>query len=216
VPGVGAHALSTSLEPLLDGFRALHGGIGATALGLAALTGLVASFHTILFAQGRQIYSLSRAGYFPSALSVTHSRYKTPHVAMITGALVGLAIMLAVWFAQGEKEGGATIGSILLNMAVFGAMFSYILQAASFILLRRRHPHIERPYMSPLGMPGAVITIVIALVTLGCQVQDPNFYKGVFWVLLWFALGIAYFGLRGRHRLILSPEEEFAREKSRK
>ena len=52
-------------------------------LGLVALTGLIASFHTILYAMGRQVYSLSRAGYFPSALSVTHATYKTPHVAMI-------------------------------------------------------------------------------------------------------------------------------------
>ena len=38
--------------------------------------------------------------------------------------------------ALGAAEGGAAIGSVLLNMAVFGAMFSYIMQAISFILLR--------------------------------------------------------------------------------
>ena len=41
-------------------------------LALFACTGLLASFHTIIYAYGRQIYSLSRAGYFPSWLSVTH------------------------------------------------------------------------------------------------------------------------------------------------
>jgi ethanolamine permease len=30
------------------------------------------------------------------------------------------------------------------------------------------------------------------------------------WVVLWFAVAIAYFAFVGRHRLILSPEEEFA------
>jgi amino acid transporter len=43
-------------------------------LSLAACTGLIASFHTIIFAYGRQIYSLSRAGYFPRWLSVTSGR----------------------------------------------------------------------------------------------------------------------------------------------
>jgi ethanolamine permease len=210
VAGVGTFALSTSLEPILDGFRAVYGDVGVTALGIAALTGLIASFHTILYAQGRQVYSLSRAGYFPSALSVTHPTYKTPHVAMITGSVVGLAIMFVIWFSQGAEQGGATIGSILLNMAVFGAMLSYILQATSFILLRKNQPHIERPYRSPLGIPGAVATISIALVTLLYQIQDPNFFYGVFWVAVWFAVAIVYFGLVGRHRLILSPEEEFA------
>ena len=97
-------------------------------------------------------------------------------------------------------------------MAVFGAMFSYILQAVSFILLRQNQPNIERPYRSPLGIPGAVLTIIIGVVTLFYQVQDPNFTKGVIWVVVWFAVGIVYFALVGRHKLILSPEEEFALE----
>jgi ethanolamine permease len=210
VVGVGSHKLGSSLEPILDGFRAVYGDAGVTILGLAALTGLIASFHTILYAQGRQIYSLSRAGYFPTKLSETHSTYKTPHIAMIVGSIVGLVIMFIIWFAQGAEQGGATIGSVLLNMAVSGAMFSYILQAVSFILLRQNKPNIERPYVSPLGIPGAVVTIVIGAVTLIYQIQDPNFFKGVFWVLVWFAVGILYFALVGRHKLILSPEEEFA------
>lgn len=210
VAGVGAFHLGSSLEPLLDGFRAVYGDSGVVLLGIVALTGLIASFHTILYAQGRQVYSLSRAGYFPTALSLTHSKYKTPHVAMVTGSIVGLLVMMVIWFALGATEGGAAIGSVLLNMAVFGAMFSYIMQAISFILLRINQPDIERPYRSPLGIPGAVLTIIIAIVTLYYQVQDPNFSKGVLWVAVWFAAAIAYFAIIGRHKLILSPEEEFA------
>ncbi len=210
VAGVGAFHLGSSLEPLLDGFRAVYGDGGVVLLGIVALTGLIASFHTILYAQGRQVYSLSRAGYFPTVLSLTHSKYKTPHVAMVTGSIVGLLVMMIIWFALGATEGGAAIGSVLLNMAVFGAMFSYIMQAISFILLRINQPDIERPYKSPLGIPGAVLTIIIAIVTLYYQVQDPNFSKGVLWVAVWFAAAIAYFAVIGRHKLILSPEEEFA------
>ena len=222
VIGIGSFALGTSLEPLLDGFRAIYGDAGAVILGLVALTGLIASFHTILYAQGRQVYSLSRAGYFPSGLSVTHAKYKTPHVAMISGSLLGLLVMLIIWFANGGGGGGETqlgddlIGTVLLNMAVFGAMLSYIAQAVSFIILRRKLPNIERPFKSPVGIPGAVLTIIIAAVTLGYQVQDPNFFRGVIWVIVWCAVGIVYFALVGRHKLILSPEEEFALEHAKK
>jgi ethanolamine permease len=216
IAGVGAHALGQSLEPALDGIRALYGDAAAPAFGIVALIGLIASFHTILYAQGRQIYSLSRAGYFPSALSLTHRRHRTPHVAMLSGALLGLAVMLVIWFANGGGGPGETqlgddiIGSVLLNMAVFGAMLSYIMQAVSFIVLRLRLPGMARPFRSPLGIPGAAATIAIALVTLFYQLQDPNFFRGVLWVIVWLAIGIAYFALVGRHKLILSPEEEFA------
>jgi ethanolamine permease len=206
----GTAALGKSTEPLLDGFRAIYGSDIARVLSLVAVVGLIASFHTIIFAKGRQIYSLSRAGYFPRWLSITHEERRTPHIAMIAGSLVALAIMLGLWFYYGAEAAGAVIGGTLLNMAVFGAMCSYIAQAASFILLRRDHAHIERPYRSPLGEVGAYLTIIIALVTIGFQFADPLYRQGVIGVAIWFAVGIIYFGLIGRHRLVLSPEEEFA------
>lgn len=207
----GAFALGTSAEPILDGFRAIFGtNAAAGALAIAAVIGLVASFHAIIFASGRQIYSLSRAGYFPAFLSRTHGEHKTPNIALITGAGVGLAVMLTVWFTMGRAEAGSFIGGVLLNMAVFGAMFSYLLQGLTFIQLRRRFPHIERPYRSPFGVPGAVLTVAIALLTIGFQVLDPVYRDGVVGVAIWYAIAIAYFALYGRKRLVLSPEEDFA------
>jgi ethanolamine permease len=172
--------------------------------------GLVASFHAIIFASGRQIYSLSRAGYFPHFLSVTHGEHKTPNVALIAAALIGLAVMLVVWFTVGGERAGSFIGGILLNMAVFGAMLSYLLQGLTFIQLRRRFPNIERPFRSPLGVAGAVLTVIIALVTIGFQLADPQYRMGVIGVAIWYALAILYFAAYGRKSLVLSPEEEFA------
>ncbi len=206
----GAFSMATSNEPLLDGFRVIYGVDIAKLLALFAVIGLIASFHTIIFAFGRQIYSLSRAGYYPSLMSITHGERKTPHIALFTGAAIGLAVIMAVWFSLGVDKGGAVIGATLLNMAVFGAMISYAFQGASFILLRRRMPNIERPYRSPLGIPGAAVTVVIALVTLYFQLQDPVYLNGVYAALAWYVLGIVYFAAVGRHRLVLSPEEEFA------
>jgi ethanolamine permease len=213
VIGVGSFALGASGEPLLDGFRAIFGEGLAKLLSLVAVLGLVASFHTVVFAQGRQIFSLSRAGYFPTFLSLTHDRRRTPHLAMVFGAIVGLGVLTAIWYLAGAENRGSIIGFTLLNMAVFGAMLSYIMQALSFILLRRNLPQIARPFRSPLGIPGAVATIVIAAVTLWFQVTgDPAYRAGIIGVAIWFSICIAYFALFGRHRLIMSPEEEFALE----
>jgi ethanolamine permease len=206
----GAFALGTSSEPILDGFRAIFGVEAAGALALAAVIGLIASFHAIIFACGRQIYSLSRAGYFPHVLSLTHGAHKTPNVAIITGALVGFAVMLVVWFGMGGERAGSFIGGVLLNMAVFGAMFSYLLQGLTFIQLRRQFPNIERPFRSPLGVPGAALAVLIALVTIGFQLADPTYRMGVLGVAIWYAVALAYFILYARKRLVLSPEEAFA------
>jgi ethanolamine permease len=85
-----------------------------------------------------------------------------------------------------------------------------LLQALTFIRLRRRFPKIERPYRSPLGVAGAALTVVIALVTLGFQLADPLYRTGVIGVAIWYALAILYFAAYGRKTLVLSPEEEFA------
>lgn len=211
IQGVGAHHLGQSGEPVLDGFRAMFGGVGADILGLIALSGLVASFHAILFAQGRQIFALSRSGYLPRFLSLTHSARKTPIIAMIFGCGIGLAFMIGLTAFSGSKGvSDARIGGLLLNMAVFAAMLSYLSRAAAFLVLRKKHADLPRPFVSPLGAPGAWITIVICLVTLAYQLRDDAFLDGVVWVVIWIGLGIAYFGIVARHRLVLSPEEAAA------
>lgn len=207
----GANEIGTSVAPLLDGFKTIFGdGIGARFLALIAVAGLIASLHTILFASGRQIYSLSRAGYFPRVLSLTHGQRQTPHVALIAGAAIGLAVLLFIHFvAPGNSE--QLVGGMLLNMAVFGAVISYVLQMVSFILLRIRLPHIERPYVSPLGIPGAAVSLLIAAVTLVTLFySDPIYQKVVIGAAVWYGLGLLYFVFYGRKHLVKSPEEDFA------
>lgn len=208
--GIGSYKLGTSGEPILDGFRALYGNAGAIPLGIIALSGLIASFHAIIFGLGRQIFALSRSGYFPAALSATHAVHKTPHVALLTGSGLGLAIMMSLWFVLGGKAAAPVIGSVLLNMAVFAAMLAYILRAISFIVLRRRNPDLPRPFVSPFGQYGAAAVIAISAVTLAYQLQDPNFSKGVLWVIVWFAVASIYFALHGRHRLTMNGEDLLA------
>jgi ethanolamine permease len=63
---------------------------------------------------------------------------------------------------------------------------------------------------------GAVVTIVVALVTIYYQLQDPIYQKAVLAVFAFYVLGILYFAFVGRNNLILSPEEEFAMSKGAK
>jgi ethanolamine permease len=204
----GAELLAKSNEPLFLGFQTLFGvGAGSKLLALIAVAGFIASFHTIIFAYGRQIYSLSRAGYFPRWLSLTHSTRRTPHVALWVGAALGYAVAYAIHRAGS----GHPVGAVLLNMAVFGAVISYALQMLSFILLRVRRPNIERPFRSPVGVWGAAIAMAIAVVSLvSLFIADPIYQKVVIGAAIWFALGLCYFAFYGRHHLVVAPEEEFA------
>jgi ethanolamine permease len=207
----GSAALSESGEPLNDGLKTIFGsGTAASLLALIAVTGLVASFHTIIYAYGRNIFSLSRAGYYPHFLSVTHGRRNTPHVALLAGAVIGYGLVLLLDQATKNEWLGGNLGAALLTMAVFGAVISYFMQTLSFILLRRRLPDIERPYRSPVGEWGAFVASVIALVSLGALFWNDDYRPGVVGVAIFYAVALFYFALVGRNKLVLSPEEEFA------
>jgi len=202
----GSAEVGASAEPLFLGFQTIFGsGTAASLLALIAVTGLIASFHTIIFAYGRNIFSLSRAGYFPHPLSITHGRRQTPHVALLTGAVIGYGLALILNYSTAES-----VGAALLTMAVFGAVISYLMQMVSFVMLRRKLPNIERPYRSPVGEAGAIVAGVIAAVSLISLFFNPDYRPGVVGTAIWFVAAIAYFAVAGRHKLVLSPEEEFA------
>ena len=211
----GAAVVGASEEPLFLAFRTIFGpGAGATALSLAAVAGLVASFHAIIYAYGRNIYSLSRAGYFPTWMSRTHPTRKTPHVALVVGAVAGYIVALLIEYGQ-AFFGDVPVGGVLLNMAVFGAVIAYLMQMMSYLRIKSIDG-LERPYVSPLGRTGAIVAALIAATTLLFLFVNEDYRPGIYGVALWYALSVVYFAIYARHRMILSPEEEFAEQAGRR
>jgi ethanolamine permease len=206
-PGItGSSKLSASGEPLLEGFRAILPEGLAAVLSAFALIGLLASLQGIMFAYGRNMYSLSRAGYYPKFLSLTGKR-QTPWVALAIGAIIGFIALLLVDATGGAAGSG---GAIVLNIAVWGAVLAYLLQMASFVILRRRFPNAKRPYVSPTGVWGAVVAGVIALVVFIGFLLNPPFLPAIAAIAVVYVIMLVAFAVFGRNRLVLSPEEEYA------
>ena len=121
-------------------------------------------------------------------------------------ALVVLDVLAAV-----DAEGaGAVAGAIVLNIAVWGAVLAYLLQMVAFVILRRKYPNAKRPFVSPWGVPGAVIAAVIAALIFVGTLVNPTFLPAIIAILVVYVVMLVAFGVWGRHRLILSPEEEYA------
>lgn len=204
-PGVtGSSKVATSGEPLLEGFRAILPNADVAALLSAfALIGFFASIQGIMFAYGRNIYSLSRAGYLPRFLSLTGSR-KTPYVALLVGAVIGYAML--VW----AQYGGESAGAVVLNIAVWGAVIAYILQMVSYLLLKKNMSSLKRPYKSPVGSAGAWVGGLLALLVFIGQLINPAYRQAIIAIAIVYVVGLIYFGLVAKNRLVMSPEEEAA------
>ncbi|WP_053384464.1 amino acid permease [Leucobacter celer] len=206
---LGSEATGVAGEPLLDGFRVIVGeelAWVAGVLALFALLGLLASLQGIMFAYGRNMYSLSRAGYYPKFLSLT-GRRQTPWVALLAGALIGFAALLVVDATGGD---GGVAGAVVLNIAVWGAVLAYFMQMISFLILRKKYPDAKRPYRSPWGRFGAIAAALIsALIFLGFLLNE-TFRPAIVAIVIVYVVALLVFGFYGRHHLILSPEEEYA------
>jgi ethanolamine permease len=162
-----------------------------------------------MFAAGRNVYSLSRAGYYPKFLSLTGSKTKAPWVALLASAVVGIVLIfgLGEWVYAGDPVAAA--GALLL-IAVFGAVIAYVAQMGAFLVLRRKFPNVDRPYRSPVGLWGAFVAGVISLITLILMPFNEDYRGVIMWVAIVYVAGLVLFALFGRHRLVLSPEEEYA------
>ncbi|MDQ4026515.1 MAG: ethanolamine permease [Actinomycetota bacterium] len=205
--GVGsAEGIRTSLNPIPNVVSIAQGeNFFFWLVTIVGLCGLLASFFSIIFAYSRIIFSLSRAGYFPRALSVTGTR-RTPYIALIVPAV--LACILIVLY----NESADAVANIV-QMSVFGALVTYVLMMVAFILFRRNEPNAERPYRSPVGVPGAVVVIAIAVLAMFSSLayDVPGAKFGVAATIIAIVAGLIYFGAYSRHRLVAeAPEEEFA------
>jgi ethanolamine permease len=67
-----------------------------------------------------------------------------------------------------------------------------------------------RPYKSPWGLPGAVIAGIIAALAFIGFLLNPTFTPAIYAIIVVYVIMLIIFAIWGRHRLVLSPEENYA------
>jgi ethanolamine permease len=164
------------------------------------LFGLIASFHGIIIGYSRQIYALARAGVLPALLGRVHPTRHTPHVAIITGGIVGIG---AIFSDEWISFGGQTLTANIVTMSVFGAITMYIMSMASLFKLRRSEPGLARPFRAPVFPLFPAFALAAAVLCLLTMV----YYNGLI-ATLFVALGVlgyAYVALIAKRRMQAAP-----------
>ena len=158
------------------------------------LFGLVASFHGIILGYSRQIFALSRAGFMPKFFGAVNDKYKTPHRAIIAGAVVGVAAILS----DDLQFNGMTLTANLITMAVFGAIVMYIVSMLSLFALRKNEPNLARPFKAIAYPLFPIIALVLAAISLLTMIYYNQTLTLMFFGLM--ALGYVYFSMTQKNR----------------
>jgi ethanolamine permease len=199
--GEGALAISTSTIPLGYGLETYYN--TGYLINIAVLCGVISTFHSITFAYARSLFAMSRAGYIPRWISVT-SKTHTPYRALLLGAVVGLACAVLI------KVFSDAVGSILLNMSVFGAVISYILVMLSYLKLKMSRPELLQNGHSPLGVVGGFVGLALAVLAFLACLSEPSYRPGLIGIVVVMGLAIFYFLMFSRHEIIAKAPEEKA------
>jgi ethanolamine permease len=168
--GVGDwRKLSNINDPLPQAMKAVVGG-NSTWLHMLVwigLFGLVASFHGIILGYSRQIFAQARAGYLPRYFAAIHPRFGTPHRAVLTGGVIGIA---AIFSDELVSFGGQTLTANIVTMSVFGAIVMYIVSMLSLFVLRSKEPDLARPFPA-IGYPlFPAVALALAVLCLAAMV----------------------------------------------
>jgi ethanolamine permease len=158
------------------------------------LFGLIASFHGIILGYSRQIFALSRAGYMPKFFGAVNEKFKTPHRAIIAGAVVGVLAIAGDEF----QFAGMTLTANLITMSVFGAIVMYIVSMLSLFKLRQAEPNLDRPFKAVAYPLFPAIALVLAGISLVTMIYFNQQLSLVFFGLM--ALGFVYFSMTQHHR----------------
>ena len=152
-----------------------------TSLGLF---GLIASFHGNTIGYSRQIYALARSGYLPDFLSKINQRYHTPHWALIVGGLIGF---IAIFSGKTDQ---------IIIMSVLGAIVMYVVSMISLFMLRKKEPHLLRPYKAPFYPILPLIALILSILCMVAIIYYNPFLGTIFFVSLFVCLSL--FVLFGR------------------
>ncbi len=154
----------------------------AFSVKFGALMGLTSVILVLMLGQTRIFYSMAKDGLLPW-FSELHSKFQTPHKATVVTALfVALC-------------SGCMPMSLVGELVSIGTLLAFVLVCLGVVILRVKHPEIERPFKAPLfwfvGPAGAVSCLWVM-----SGLPHDTWAR----LFIWLAIGfVIYFGYGKRN-----------------
>jgi len=144
-----------------DTMLALFGRAGVVLVSVFVMISSFSSLNGSMLASPRVFFAMADDGLLFQAIAKVHPRYRTPHVAILLAAVLGMALVMSRSFER------------LTDTFVLAIWPFYALGVAAIYRLRRDRPDLPRPYRA-VGYPvvPAIFIAAVAAFVINSLVHD--------------------------------------------
>jgi basic amino acid/polyamine antiporter, APA family len=169
----GIEGMVASKLVAADTMQALVGRAGGAFISVVVMLSTLGTLTGVMLTAPRIFFAMADDGVFFSGLARVHARYKTPYVAILLAAMLGVIFVLTRTFEQ------------LADTFVLSIWPFYAIAVAGLYRLRRRRADPSRPYSVP-GYPLVPAIFIAGVVYLvgSAVVADPLWTGVTFAIVL--------------------------------
>jgi len=160
---LGFEAMGNSLLVAADSTVVFLGSKGAAVITIIILISLVGANNCFILTSARINYAMAREGLFFAAAGKVSKKFNTPSNALILQGIWSCILTFTGTFNQ------------LITYVIFASWIFYGMSAGAVIILRKKMPDLERPYLTP-GYPWVPIIFILfaILLTLNTVLEAPR------------------------------------------
>jgi basic amino acid/polyamine antiporter, APA family len=173
--------------PLANAFAQVGLGWAKLLIAVAGVAGITTVLLVLLLSLPRILLAMARDGLLPPFFAAVHPRFRTPYKATLaTGLLVGtVTAFLPI--------------DVLVNLAVMGTLFIFLVVCAAIPVMRWTHPEAERHFRVPL-VPLVQVLGVLSCLLLMLSLPAENWRR----LFVWMLIGLAIYAFYGRRHSVLA------------
>lgn len=168
--------------------KLFHSQIMAKFLIIGGMCGIVTSWNSFMIGGSRALMSMADSYMIPHIFAKTHSKYKTPYLALI---LIGVISIVSLFF-------GRVMLTWISDSASFACCISYCIVSMAFVRLRKKEPYMKRPYrvrnykvmgFFAVGLSG-FMSVMYLIPGTGCTLTRQEFVIAGGWTLIGFVFAV--------------------------
>jgi APA family basic amino acid/polyamine antiporter len=155
LPGSRIEALVNSGEHSkmflgIDAAQVLMGRAGFVLVAVTMIISIFGSLNGCIMTFPRSYYAVSADGHFIPALAKLHTKFATPHAAIIVQCVISGGLVLLRNLNQ------------VVALVTFTSILFIMIAVFSVLIYRKKQPNAERPYKVPL----TYVTVIIATLSM--------------------------------------------------